>query len=489
MSQDREFLYDLKQSIGNIPIFFVCNKVDVDEQAAQFDRDDDEDESYMTEESQMEVIQSKKMRAFFALVRAQLIDVETDVDNCDFFHAISTREVRKARRSRVPKTENIHMSSFEKMKASFLKFASASINSHLEVIARTLMVIQQRIFRFYLSRNLKSREFDSVHKVTLRLKTEEKIYFEKMRMYVKENGEKLERIVDNEIQANERRILIEAENMEFAPIVIADVVHRNEIINQYKTQIQKMVLTAVLSLSLKAGTKTVKTVTRNIVEQLRRFLQEMSKQEGLAAKLVNQQLNHIDLLSTSNTEYHMLTTAQVKDYSLMTLAYRTFEPPKSFLSDIWSIVSGTTVNKSWKGKIAKNVLDNVDRSKLTDRMIGAILDNLHQGHQTFKVNLKCIENLSVLADSQSKVHESAVESFGAPFAKVMCSTNALIESLKRPVEAFQLCQQISTKSKRGMVFDCKTSSREFSQRRIVAKQLRPDISDIMYLSIQHSMIR
>ncbi|XP_031573993.1 uncharacterized protein LOC116307815 [Actinia tenebrosa] len=488
-NQDREFLYDLKQNIGNIPIFFVCNKVDVDEQAAKFDRDDDEDESYMSAESQKEVLQSKKMRAFSALVRAQLIDVETDVDNCDFFHAISTREVRKARRSQVLNTENIHLSSFEKMKTSFLKFASASINSHLKSVAQTLMAIQQRIFRFYLNRNLKSREFDNVHHVTLRLKTEEKIYFEKLRMYVKENGEKLERIVDKAIEENENRILFDAENMEFAPIVIADVVHRNEIINQYKTQIQKMVLTAVLHISLKVGTKTVKTVTRNIVEQLRRFLLEMSKQDGIAGKLVHQQLHHIDILSSSSTEHYMLTTAQVKDYSLMTLAYRTFEPPKSFFSDILSIVSGTTVNKHWKRKIAKNVLDNVDRQKLTNRMIGTILDNLHQGHRTFEVNLECIERLCTIADSQSKEHQRAVNDFGSPFAKVMCSTNALFESLRRPDETFLLRQQISTNSKRGMVFDCKTNSGEFSQRRIVAKQLRPDISELMYLSIQHSLIR
>lgn len=467
----------------------MCNKVDVDEQAAEFDRDDEDDESYMTEESQLEVMRSKKMRAFSALVRAQLIDVETDVENCELFHAISTREVRKARRQREPSTENIHMSSFEKMKASFLKFASASINSHLKNITNTLVTIQQRIFRFYLSRNLKSRESVNVKKVTLRLKEEEKLYFEKMRRYVMENEEKLESIVNNAILENEERILIDAEEMEFAPVVISDVVHRNEIINQYKTQIQKMVLTAVLRISLKVGTKTVKTVTRNIVEQLRRFVLEMSKQEGIAGKLVNQQLHHIDLLSISGADNYMLATAQIKDYSLMTLSYRTFEPPKSFLSDIISVVTGTTVNKSWKRKIAKHVLDNVDRSKLKDRMIGAILDNLHQGHQTFKVNLDCIEMLCAHADSQSKEHERAVGDFGSPFAKVMCSTNALLQSLSHPDETFQLCQQISTKSKRGMVFDCKPSSGQFSQVPIVAKQLRPDIDNTMYLTIQHCLIR
>jgi hypothetical protein len=94
-----------------------------------------------------------------------------------------------------------------------------------------------------------------------------------------------------------------------------------------------------------------------------------------------------------------------------------------------------------------------------------------------------------MADKQSKEHGQAIADFGPPFAKVMCSTDALLESLNQPKANFQLCQPIGKKSKRGSVYDCQASLGKFSEKQIVAKQLDQDTSNLMYLSIQHSIIR
>ncbi|KAJ7342698.1 hypothetical protein OS493_040659, partial [Desmophyllum pertusum] len=41
---ERGFLLKLKEKVGNLPIFYLCNKVDKDQRAREFDRDSDEEE-------------------------------------------------------------------------------------------------------------------------------------------------------------------------------------------------------------------------------------------------------------------------------------------------------------------------------------------------------------------------------------------------------------------------------------------------------------
>ncbi|KAK3712990.1 hypothetical protein QZH41_014112 [Actinostola sp. cb2023] len=488
-TQDREFLYNLKQKIGAIPIFFVCNKVDVDERAAEFDRDDDDDESYLNPENQLKIIQGKKMRVFSALVRSHIIEKELDdVDTCEFFHAVSTREVRKARRKRKSPDYVLreHISSFERMKRCFLTFASENIVSHVSNVSRLLGGIQQRIFDFYVSRLHVNLEMFEIQKMIASLRHVEESCFQKMRQYVLENSGKIESVLATAISRQEEKILTEAEDMEFAPIVIADVVHRNEIVNQYKGQIQKMVLMAALNVSLKSATKTVRAVSSNLREHLRRSLLEASKKGGLTGKLVKQQLRHSDVLTNAFCGNDFINMAIVKDYSLMTLTYKTLDPPKTFISDVMSIIKGTTVDKAWKRKTAKNVLDNVDRSKLTDRIIGALLDNLHDGHHTYTMNLHCIENLSEKASKQTKNQEQVISEYGPPFAEVLCLNDALLETITNSA-LHHLENQIG-EGNRGTVYDWCTTG-EFSEKQLVAKQFHPNISNIMYLSIQHALKR
>lgn len=337
--QDREFLYNLKQKIGGIPIFFVCNKVDFDERAAEFDRDDDEDESYLNPENQLKIINEKKTRIFSALLRSHIIEKElNEVDSCDFFHGVSTKEVRKARRKRNSDVLKEHTDAFERMKQCFLNFASESIIRHVSKVASLLGGIQQRIFDFYICRQHINLEMHEIYSVILKLRSTEASCFENMRRYVLENCEKIESILTRAISEKEEAILVEAEDMEFAPIPIADVVHRNEIINQYKGQLQKMVLIAALNISLKAVTNTVRIVSSNVREQFHRSLRDASKKGGLTGKLVEQQLRHADILTSGYCVSDLINVAVVKDYSLMNLVYKALDPTKSFFADVVSVI-------------------------------------------------------------------------------------------------------------------------------------------------------
>lgn len=315
--------------------------MDFNERAAKFDRDDDDDESYLDQENKLKIIKEKKMRIFSALVRSHIIERELDeVDNCDFFHGVSTREVRKARRKKHSADEVMdqYIVAFERMKQCFLSFASESITSHLSKAASILGKIQQRIFDFYISRQHGGPQKQDLQAMISKLQNVEQMSFEKMRTYVTENCEKIESIIAVHIDRKEEQILTEAEDMEFAPIAIADVVRRNEIINQYKGQIQKMVLLAALNISSKAAAKTVSIVSTNVRQQLQRSLEEASKNNGLAGRLVKQQLRHINTFMNAFNPQEYINMAVVKDYSLMSDLYKAVDTTKTFIADVISIV-------------------------------------------------------------------------------------------------------------------------------------------------------
>ena len=318
----------------------MCNKVDFNERAAKYDRDDDEDESYQDREHQLKIIKDKKMRIFSALVRSHIIEKEIEeVDTCEFFHAVSTKEIRKARRKKSSsEVLEEHLVAFERMKQCFLSFASKSITFHVSKAASSLAGIQQRIFDFYINRQHGGPQRHEIQSMVTKLNNTELKMFEKMRQYIMENEQKIETVLTTAAETSGLKILLQAEDMEFAPIVIADVVHRNEIINQYKGQIQKMVLLATLNACLKAATNTVNVVSTNVRQQLQWCLDEAAKNGGLTGRLVKQQFRHSSALMNGFNAREYINMAAVKDNSLMSDLYQALDIPKTFLSDMMSIV-------------------------------------------------------------------------------------------------------------------------------------------------------
>ncbi|XP_032222785.1 dual serine/threonine and tyrosine protein kinase isoform X2 [Nematostella vectensis] len=475
-TQDREFLFSLKERIDSIPIFFVCNKVDTNAKAAEFDRDSDDSD----DDSSLDNVETKMRQAYKALVGYGLIDSDIQLEDCAAFHGISTHEVRKARHKKI---HNQFTDAFEVMKSSFLTFLDNSLNANLGYTTDLLLRILQRIFDFYISRGPLRGDLESICRDIRGIQAVERTYFNKMCEYVKSNHTKLHNVMESSVNSSSENILKEAEEMEFAPIRIGNAVKRNEIINQCRDQIHKLVLLRVLNISLKEATKTLRVIAGQMKRKLDICLENAAKHDNLTNKLVTNQL-HICYLNRRDIE-EMINMGPIVNFSLMSRTFKTWDQLKRFATDVLSNVTGTEVNKSWKRKIAKNILDNVNFSEVSHRIIEVILTDNQASHETFQINTRCMEQLCKMADKQSDCQQMVVFEHAHSFAEVICRTEALMNTLLHP--EVKLLEPLGRPGYRGTVYNCLVPAGRFGKCDVVAKQYKSVVSPNQFLALQQCM--
>ena len=144
-SQERTFLLNLKEKVGNLPIFFLCNMVDKNWTALEFDKgsnlEEDVDKDPRNEEE-------KELLAYWALSQCYMVPGDIEPTQCPFFHGLSTKEVRNAR---LKKSSNQYTKQFDDLKFKLLKFVADGVTSHLRSAAELLCQIQKRVFDFFLN--------------------------------------------------------------------------------------------------------------------------------------------------------------------------------------------------------------------------------------------------------------------------------------------------------------------------------------------------
>ena len=209
ITQEREFLFNLKEKRGYCPIFYVCNKVDWNKEAESFDRDDD-DEVEDLETAIERVVREKSQLSYTRLVNNGLLNSDVALEDCEEYHGISTKEVRNARRE---KKTNQYTREFEKMKNKLLKFATESFHSYLGAATAQLSAVQQRVFGLVLSQGSGRDDRKSLEALLEQLKSKELEYLNRVEGYRAEQERKLARIIENEIERDTNDILKTAENL------------------------------------------------------------------------------------------------------------------------------------------------------------------------------------------------------------------------------------------------------------------------------------
>ena len=144
-SQERTFLLNLKEKVGNLPNFFLCNMVNKNWTALEFDKgsnlEEDVDKDPRNEEE-------KELLAYWALSQCYMVPGDIEPTQCPFFHGLSTKEVRNAR---LKKSSNQYTKQFDDLKFKLLKFVADGVTSHLRSAAELLCQIQKRVFDFFLN--------------------------------------------------------------------------------------------------------------------------------------------------------------------------------------------------------------------------------------------------------------------------------------------------------------------------------------------------
>ena len=467
----------MKEKVGNLPIFYLCNKVDQDQTAREFDRDSDSEED---EEHSPRGGEEKEQLVYQALAKCHMVPGNVTWTECRFFHGLSSKEVRIAR---LRKESNRYTEQFDVLNSKLLQFAATGVNSHLKSAIELLCQVQERVYDFFLSCDLKKDRIPAQNELFDKLELKEQDYVNKMRLYVNNNSSKFAQIVQNAIRAKRLEIETEAAKMQFDAIKIGDVVGRNEVVEQCRRQIKDMVLFKAMNVSIDQIRKAVDLITGKLRESLEVAFNEVVKEDDRLSNLVKRQLEYSFLLhfQTGNVCLHF-------DYALMKFGVKFMDDAKKVVGDMWSSMlgKGTTLNQQWKRNIAKDVLDSIDCDAIASRICFNILSDVENGHKLFQANLAYMRIFCQAAAEQSDLQRQFADAKSPYFARLMSNAKALFQSLvcETPSKAV-LGNRLGRKGYRGQVFEDK------SDKLRVAKQLTcaQEMQDEHFLGITRTLSR
>lgn len=447
----------LKEKVGNLPIFYLCNKVDKDKTAQKFDRDSDPEDN---EEPTPSSSEDKEQLVYQALVDCQMVPEGIPLTECPFFHGLSSKEVRLAR---LNKKTNQYTEQFDALRSKLLQFATFGVNAHLKSATELLCQIQDRVFDFFLSYDFREDRIPAQNELFDNLEVKELQYVNKMRDYVRNNESKFATIVETAIRGNRKKIEIEAGQMQFEAIKIGDVVGRNEVVEQCRRQIKDMVLFKVMNISMDKVRKAIASITKKLRESLESEFSEVTRDEDRLSNLAKQQLEYSFL-----QHFQDGNACVYFDYALMKFGVKFFDDAKKVVGDVLSSLrgKGTTLDEQWKRNIAKGVLESVDCEAIAARLCLNILKHVESGHTLFKDNLAYMRRFCREAAAQSDVQREYAAAKSSCFARLMCKAKALYQSLacELPWKA-AFGDRVGRKGHRGQVFE------DRSDKRQVIKQL------------------
>lgn len=430
--------------------------MDKDETAREFDRDSDSEED---EEPSPSSGEGKEQLVYQALTKCHMVPEGIPSAECPFFHGLSSKEVRIAR---LKKETNRYTEQFDVLKSKLLQFAAIGVNAHLKSATELLCQIQERVFDFFLSCDLK-KDIPAQNELFDKLEVKEQEYVSKMRFYVNNNSSKFATIVQSAIRDKGLRIETEAATMQFDAIKIGDVVGRNEVVEQCRRQIKDMVLFKVMNISIDQVRKAVDVITGKLRNSLEREFNEVAREDDRLSNLVKRQLEYSFLqhFQARNVCLHF-------DYALMKFGVKLMDDAKKVVGDVWSAIlgKGTTLNEKWKRSIAKDVLDSIDCDAIAGRISFNILSDLENGHKLFQANLAYMRLFCQEAAEQSDVQRQFATAKSPYFARLMSNAKALYQSVafEIPWKA-ALGTRLGRKGHRGQVFE------DRSDKLRVAKQL------------------
>ena len=326
-SQERTFLLNLKEKVGNLPIFFLCNMVDKNWTALEFDKDSNSEEDVDKDPRNEE---QKELLAYRAL--SQCYMVPGDIEQCPFFHGLSIKEVRN---TRLKKHSNQYTKQFDDLRFKLLKFVVAGVTSHLRSAAELLCQIQKRVFDFFLNCDFNQDTIHAQDELFNKLELKERDYVVKMRGYVLQNLYKLSKLVEDGVKYDRPKIVTDAAQMQFDSIKIGDVVGRNEVVEQCRRQIKDLVLFKATNISLIRIQHTISVITNDLRKSLEGSLCEVGRKDDHLATLVRRQLQYSFLqhFQTRDVWSHF-------DYALMKSGERLMDNAKEAVIDVWSAIRG-----------------------------------------------------------------------------------------------------------------------------------------------------
>ena len=375
----------------SIQFFYVCNKVEDDQDDKEMDRFSDSD-SADDDPDDDDSDDSKRDRgklAFIKLQKARLLDqslpyapsvpvAPSMLHRASSFHAISCKEIRSAR---VKKRTSVHMDRFRKLKDDLIQHFSFCVNAQLSQALSNLHNLLKRQFDFLISdrfQKMRLPKDDVIHTVR-DIKAHVKKIYNDMDLKVQKHWfYKIEKMLFRRLENKSNTILGEATRLEFKPIIINDQQSENHLINECRIQVRDFVLMMAI--------EDFERQLAGILSEIHRIWQRDSRPVASGSinyitepRMQAMLQNHLTLFWQRDDI--SFDVAALKDVWVASLSDGVRTRVNVMFENMKFAVTGIYLNAEWKKSTAAAVIRSIDPHSLALHIVCAIRDKLKAGNQ------------------------------------------------------------------------------------------------------------
>ncbi|XP_038054338.1 dual serine/threonine and tyrosine protein kinase-like [Patiria miniata] len=211
--------------------------------------------------------------------------------------------------------------------------------------------------------------------------------FESLKELANQRQEEIRKLIQMTIQDIKEPLLQEAENYQFEDLEISidGELSQGKEIRGCTAQIQELVLNRVNTAVVEKLISSVDYLHDSFVGTLTRCLESLEKgEDGLQGETTTS----MALKQILNSAYQVEVTVRTSSSFVKVM----WERMKEILQSMKPFKAPPIVDKDWKRKVAINMLNNLDDSKLAKSICSQFRSRLNNSHDTFSSSLRQLEN-------------------------------------------------------------------------------------------------
>ncbi|XP_077984882.1 dual serine/threonine and tyrosine protein kinase-like [Glandiceps talaboti] len=431
--EDQRILGSLYDVAPDLSIFYVCNKVEFHQTANEMDRASDEESDEEDVDTQQYSLE-KKTRVFQALVENGFINRSEKMESCRNFHAISTREIRKARTGKVRNSmnNNQYLDAFLHMKEDFLYFAGKMLRGHILNATSRLHQAQKHCFDFFVadvlrigkSNNTKASE---VQNMIATLKQEQKKLRKDGEELLAKKRLSITELIHEAVNGVRNDILETARNMKFSPVKIGESVSKNEMTEQLQQQVQRLVVMRVTQAVKDAIAPLIQSLMTVMTEEAAKRLQACDVGSQSTLPELQNVITNITFSVSAPTLSKLLNSTNLSwSVAQNWLAYRYKVMSKKMAMSL----AGTKVDAEWRESVAIDTLKILTPQDMTEVVYREIGNRIDQFYSNLDQNLERIRSLNEISKRQEEKSKQTAKAISLSLCGSICQIEALENRIK-----------------------------------------------------------
>lgn len=389
----------------DLQIFFVVSKLEPED---RIESSDEEGEPSRTVSARLEekanVQERKKKRVYERLVKHGYFSEESlqAMDQNERFHGLSAwkiqryNEIKKTNPNAAPGELIAYIQAFDRFQDCLKKFAEESLRERVEKVCQVLIRVLSRCLDFFIRKAnvLKKGQQQMMKTLHVLLEQELQVHTNIIGNLEKDSTE-IKDLLSEAISGARDGILQEAALFEYAlteyQIPSDGIVSEKAAIAHCKGQLQQMVVNKLQG-EIKEKLKMMFRSRELFVTEMKNRIEQIEEEQASGGEISAAALAlGKSLLSSYDAEISFANRDGVVLRFIKWFRDFVSDPIETLLSSITGKVQ--VGSAEWKTKVASNVLNKVDPTKMAEEIISGLKQHFTTNHNEFIAEIKKVQGL------------------------------------------------------------------------------------------------